>query len=278
MTTTYVPHQLVSPQPGTLNTLVPPQLIAPQATTNTLDPYQLVTTASTITPKLSAFWPLDNQASWGAEMVSGLNLSHGGINSSVGVRGDVAAGFNGTTSQAVVADNALLDIVNGHCFFGWVYIIGGGPTYPTILSKWDSNFPSNLGYDLHIHDGPPHLFFVERTAASNFLTVGPPTPPSSNQWHFIVCWRDPADNFIRMQLNNGTIYSSALQSAAGFNGESLYFGRGKAGPPPTNLPNYFSGRMQRWGWMNNDFLTPTERTYLYNGGQGKTWAEILSNT
>lgn len=227
--------------------------------------------AASILSKLSTFWPLDDAAAFGAEPKGGKTLTTlTAISSVVGVRGDVAAGFNGTTSVASAADDPILDVSGApgaHCFFGWYYS-NSNTGNRTLITKWDTNSAPNMGYDFAI--ASPNLVFSEKQG-SNYNQVSVASP-ATGAWHFAVGWVDPVDSKQRFQIDDGTIQVSTLASTAGSNSTPLSFGNSTVGSLALN------GRLQRWGWMNADILTAAERTYLYNAGQGKTYAELLAGT
>lgn len=90
---------------------------------------------------------------------------------------------------------------------------------------------------------------------------------SLNQWYLLVGWHDATANTVNLQVNNGTVKTTAtggaLQAASDSEfriGARVY----------TGSPLYTTGLIDEVGvWKR--VLTPAERTTLYNSGNGITY-------
>lgn len=89
-----------------------------------------------------------------------------------------------------------------------------------------------------------------------------------NTWFFCVCWHNAVANTINIQCNNGTVDSlgstTALQAAS-----DAPFRIGAKG----DATLAWNGRIDQV-MMWKRILTAAERTALYNGGNGLTYAQV----
>lgn len=196
--------------------------------------------------------------------VSGTVTTGGGVRGS----GDTAAAFAGTGGLFANYDGSLSLPSGGgaHCMFGWVYLESNSGVQ-FFFSKWDNGSTTSSGaeYMGSLQSGT----YYAQNGGSSYTNAGAPAP-AAGAWHFYVMWRDPADGKIRLQLDNGTVVASTASSNPNTNSTELTFGR--------DLANSFkmTGRLQRWGWIKGAILTAAERTFLYNSGTGRTYAELVA--
>lgn len=245
--------------------------------------------ALSIYNKLACWWEMD-EVSAGTYGVTRLpskanvanSLGDGGsgyVANAAGVRGsDIAAKFgrgsggvlngpNGAGANQVsnvIANEAL-------CIFGWFWSEKLGDTNRTLAAKSVDGSASNTQW-MVLSSTAGIRFQTRGTATTTFVDIA---NPSTSAWHFFVGWVDDADMRIRASIDDGTPVLGALpvstpQAVASnltFGKLSIYFPLGDAS---------CEGRLAKWGWMrgNGNFLSATERTWLYNGGAGRTFAEL----
>ena len=87
-------------------------------------------------------------------------------------------------------------------------------------------------------------------------------------WFFLVLWFDTTANTWNMTVNNSTTSSAATGSNAPSTSTTAFTFGAHAGPGA-----YYDGRLDQWGFWKR-VLTSAEKTYLYNSGNGRTYAEI----
>lgn len=208
---------------------------------------------------------------WELEEASGTRLdSHGAnhltdnntVTSNPGKVG-TAAQFTAANSEYLsIADNASLSMGDIDFTVGaWVYCdaVTGNPA---VLSKWAiSGSPREY---LLYRNGAAFQFYVSNDGAGvNFIAC--PTVLVTGQWYFVVAWHDSVANTINIQLDNGTVTSTA-HSTGVFDGTSaLFLGR--------EATNYFGGRIDQ-AFVSKRVLTAAERTWLYGSGSGRSYAEM----
>ncbi|MHC9085332.1 hypothetical protein ACYX7E_09870 [Luteimonas sp. RIT-PG2_3] len=229
--------------------------------------------AASILGKLTSYWDMSEASGARLDSKGANHLSVvGTVNTAAGSRGsDVAAAFVGT-GGLVAPNDASLNVPAGggnHCFFGWLMLTAPAATQ-FAAAKWNASGSGNLEYAVSAQAG---VLYAQNGGVG--YTNASTTVPAANTWSFVVMWRDAAAGAdagkVRIQRDEGTIALSASASNAPVTASSLGFGQ--AGSSATNR---LTGRLQRWGWIKGDILTPAERAWLYNGGAGRTYAEIVA--
>lgn len=228
-------------------------------------------TATSIRAKLTSWWEMTETSGVRNDSNGTNHLSIvGTVSTATGVRGgsDVAAAFAANGGLTVLSNDTLRVATGGgaHCMFGWVYLTSNsGVQY--FFSKWDDATSEAPGAE-YVGVLASSSYYAQNggTAYTNALQAA----PAAGAWHFYIMWRDPVDGKVRLQLDNGAVAASTGASNPDPNGTSLIFGRNAA----NNYP--MTGRLQRWGWINGAILTEDERTWLYNAGAGRTYAELVA--
>lgn len=93
--------------------------------------------------------------------------------------------------------------------------------------------------------------------------------PSTGVPYFIVGWHDPTNDVIGIQVNDGT--EDTEPHSAGIYGS----GTGNFELSGFEFSNFWDGRIRRVR-MWRRVLTAPEKTWLYNSGTGRTYAEIVA--
>ena len=136
----------------------------------------------------------------------------------------------------------------------WVWFDALTPT--GLAGKWATASIEYLAY----FDGTNLRFHVSNNGSNN-VSVGNSQSISVSTWYFFVAWHDATANTINLSVNNNTA-ASAAHTTGVFNGDAaLFLGRNEEGI------TYLSGRLDSVSiWKR--LLTATERTQLYNSGNG----------
>ena len=118
-----------------------------------------------------------------------------------------------------------------------------------------------------------YFFFIEASGLNRFslngdnVTVNGAVTLNDTSWHFIVTWHDATANTLNLQIDNGTVISSATGGIFPAN-SAVPVRIGARGAVGSEL--YFDGLIDEVGLWRR-VLTPAERTTLYNGGAGLTY-------
>ncbi len=91
----------------------------------------------------------------------------------------------------------------------------------------------------------------------------------TKQWYFVACWHDSVGNTVKIQVNNGTIYSTAETVVPTDTANPLTLGVALL----TTL--HLNGRMGSWGFYKG-IPSAAVLTTLYNAGAGLRYADLTA--
>jgi hypothetical protein len=91
-------------------------------------------------------------------------------------------------------------------------------------------------------------------------------------WTFFHIWFSPVDHKLRMDINNSGV------PLVSFNTYTIPSTLGQTGQIYFQVASFLGGgndtAFDEFGYKLNRILTPTEATFLYNGGAGRTWPAV----
>lgn len=229
------------------------------------------TGAVAVNAGLVAYWSLEEASGTRADSRGDNDLADNNtVTQAAGKVGNAAAFASANTEYLSIADNADLSTGDiAFTFFGWVYLttLANG----TMAAKWAS-FEHEWSLIYNHTDHAPNQRFTfsvssngalanERVDATDFGA------PSTGTWYFIAAWHNPTANTINIQVNNGTVTSVAHSAGVRNGAGGFSLGRLRDTVYPLN------GRVDEAGFCKT-VLSATLRTWLYNGGSGRSFAEI----
>jgi hypothetical protein len=211
-----------------------------------------------------AFWKFSN-----LNDSIGLNnfTNNNGVTFVAGKVGN-AADFDGTNQSLTIADNTDLSMGDiDFTFAGWVQF-DALPGQQILFTKGFTGAGTTFEYTLQTI-GTDMYFGVSNGTVGQNAIVG---SLATGTWYFFVAWHDSVANTINLQLNLGTISSTALttgsyNSTNGFTVGSLDGGG-----------SYLNGRLDAFGVYKNHVLTSGERSALYNSTNGFEPSGTSGNT
>lgn len=146
----------------------------------------------------------------------------------------------------------------------WVYLASNSE-FQGIAGKWAVS--PNKEYMLN-YTGLVYQFGVSSDGAAQ--TTRDATSfgkPLTETWHYVVAWHDATENTINIQVDNGAIDSTSYSSGITTTATTFYLGQ-------LALGYHFGGLIDEVGLWKR-VLTSDERTWLYNSGNGRSYADIL---
>lgn len=149
--------------------------------------------------------------------------------------------------------------------FGWVYLTANSGVQ-CFYGKTNGLSASALEYAGSMQGGT----YYGQNGGSSYYNASQ-SAPAAGAWHFFNQWRDSTDGKVRLQIDDGAVNVSSSASNPSPNLSPLVFGANGTGGS-----GYLNGRLQRFGWIKGAILTAAERTWLYNSGAGRTYAEIIA--
>lgn len=172
----------------------------------------------------------------------------------------MAAQFTAANSEYLsIADNTSLSAGDiDFTIAAWVRLdtLPGASEF-TIASKWLET-GSQQEWRLIITTTPKVRFQVSNDGAAAVGNADA-TTITTNTWYFVVAWHDSVANTVNVQVDNGTITSTAHTTGV-FDGTGA-FTLGAISNPLL----YLDGKEQCVGFWKS-VLTAAQRTALYNGG------------
>ena len=213
---------------------------------------------------LVAYWKLDEESGTRVDSVGSNDLTDNNtVTYDTGKVGNAGQFTRATTEYLSRADNADLSVGDiDFTFAGWVYFDSVAANR-VILSKAAVG-AIEYGIWTEFGAGVEKIRFIKGVGAVNVVVdADVPCPPPVDTWHFVVVWHDATDNEIAIQVDNGTIYTTATVTGVSDGGAAFQIGGW------TGIGEYMDGRIDEVGFWKK-VLTVAERTRLYNGGAGLT--------
>lgn len=93
---------------------------------------------------------------------------------------------------------------------------------------------------------------------------------ATGSWHFVVAWHDSVNNQLGITVDNGAADTASWTTGVFDSTGDLQLGRREGSSPGNGL----DGDLAMFG-MWKRILTGTERTFLYNSGNGRNYSELL---
>lgn len=209
---------------------------------------------------------------WSLEETSGVRVDDHGTNdltdnNTVGSTTGVIA--TAATCQAInsewlnVIDNASLSL-SEVTISAWVQLSSLPSYVASIVSKYGT--AGSREYQI-VYDNSLNRFrFVVSADGTTTVAATGSASVSTGQWYYIVAWANGSEVGISVDDNAATVTGSGIHDGAG----DFAICR------PGSLPvSYFDGYIDEVGLWNR-VLTADERTWLYNGGSGQSYSDILA--
>jgi Concanavalin A-like lectin/glucanases superfamily len=129
-------------------------------------------------------------------------------------------------------------------------------------------FDGNLEYALLVGNGTTN-FFRFALGFQYAQTLFHPLTLANSTYYFCIAWLDAANNTVNVQVNDGTVASEAQTVTPVVNTDA--FTIGARSEPAAHLTGQ-GDQLSFWKRV----LTAAERTWLYNSGNGRSYAEVLA--
>jgi hypothetical protein len=226
---------------------------------------------ATLLHKLMAYWKLGEAT--GSTRLDSHNANHltplGGANpgpsQTTGLLGNAAQFTAGNQERLRIANNSSLSTGDIDFTLKAKLYFDTKPADVFAVSKWNST--GNREQGLRYTSAADRLRFDVSSTGADVVPVQANAfgSPPIGQWIHVFVWHDSVANTINIQVNNGTI-NSASHTLGVFNSTAGFL----IGQRDDLLGNYWDGRVDEVGFWKR-VLTADERTYLYNGGAGRTY-------
>lgn len=218
---------------------------------------------------LQVYWLLGEASGTRADSHGANNLSDNNtVTQAAGIQGN-AAQFTAANSEYLsIADNAALSVADiDFSAAAWVYfdtVVGGDAQ--DIIGKYPSaGAASTREYLLFLNGGSPNrlAWSVVGSSEGNISASSFGNVPTG-QWLFVVAWHDATADTINIQVNNGTVDTGGHTLGSNDSLTPFILGVRSGGT------QYMNGRIDEVAFWKRT-LTSDERSYLWNGGLGRTY-------
>lgn len=218
-----------------------------------------------LTIGLMAFWELGEASgtrndSHGSNHLTSVNA----VDRAAGKVGDAASFTSASLQELTIADNTDLGYSGDFSFAAWFY---NGASQP-MASKGSGAFGQNeWSLGLAFVSGQNLRGTVYQSGGgSTAATV--PTTLSTNTWYLAILTYAASTRAITVSLNAGTRATATLGGDPARKPQPFQLGRFNTG--------FMSGRLDQVGFWKRT-LSPDEEAWLYNSGNGRSYAEVAAS-
>lgn len=218
---------------------------------------------ATLLDSLKAYWKMEDvNDSYGSN-----NLTNTSSQVTFGTGKVNNAGIYVASNNSILQINDNADLSMGNIDFTigfWAY----ANTFPTtnggLICKYGSAGSREWAVYFDKTPTPDAVTFTvsNNGTATNTLNYG--SEMAATTWYFIMAWHNAATDSIYIQVNNGGITQKAHATGIVNGANALFIGRFVA-----NTLDWDGLIDETMIWKR--VLTPAERTYLYNSGNGRTY-------
>lgn len=229
------------------------------------------------TTNLEAWWELNEESGARADAhgANALTDNNTVLFNAAGIQGN-AADFELSNDEYLnITDNASLSMGDIDFTVGaWCQMEAKAGATMVVLGKWTAQ---NDEREYQIYWSQPDDRFAFRVSSDGLDS----TPELADElggvsiatWYFILAWHDSVNNTINIQVNDGTV-DSAAYAAGVFDGVAEFIvGAHKNALGAIRVE--WDGEIDE-GFAYKKILTSDERTWLYNTGSGRAYADLTA--
>lgn len=216
---------------------------------------------------LEAFWKLDEVSGNAADAHDSNTLTaNNSPSSGSGIVYSTAREFLSGSSQFFnITDNTSLSMADEDFTLGvWVWQGVKNAQNEHIMDKLNG---SDNGYSIFWSNTADRF---RMWVNNNFAEWG--SAPSTATWYFILGWHDSVNNLIGISVNDGTPVTTSYSGGSTDTTTDLCLG--KYSPSAAGFWHGYMGP----AFIYRRMLTSGERTQLYNGGSGMTYAAMAATS
>lgn len=229
------------------------------------------TAGSTASTGLLAFWRMEEASGNRVDSVSNQALVPTGAPGSAAGKTGMAVSFDtGTGKYLAASDTATLSVGANQSFTVacWVRFNGTPSGSRGLVGKGNASIAYSGCEYLLGTSGTSLQWYIG--SGSNSVNIAASVTLAAATWYFIVGWYDAGADIQYVQVNNGSV--AQIANAGG--------SHDSAGPVEVGRQPQWSGTAPFDGQIDNVMfwkrvLTPTERSDLWNSGNGLDYADLI---
>ena len=214
---------------------------------------------------LISFWELGEASGTRNDSKGSNNLTDNNtVGQAAGKVGN-AASFASASSQFLSVSNAAFNPAQPIAVFCWFQLTSNANSFYVLISK--NTTTTNRGYDVYFQKSDSKLYFEFRNSADTaWFTTNWGSALSLNTWYSLYVHYDTANSQIGISVDNGTLVTASATSARSTSNAFVLGGI---------ATQYWTGYIDQFGFWQR-ILTTTERTFLHNSGNGRSYAEVAA--
>ncbi|MBU0999774.1 fibronectin type III domain-containing protein [Patescibacteria group bacterium] len=214
---------------------------------------------------IKAYWKLEEASGERSDAIGSNNLTDNNtVTNDTGILGNAAKFVAANSEYLSITDNADLSFGDeDFTITAWVNIDNLGNN--SIATKHTNGGAREYALWYNVLSANRFSFGVSDNGSTNWTEIAANNlgQPVADTWYFIVAWHDSVNNTLNIQVNNGTIDSTAYSTGV-FDGASNFLVGAWGSTGASSLMDGFIDSVGVW----NRVLTSTERAALYNSANG----------
>lgn len=218
----------------------------------------------TILTSLISYWELDEESGTRYDAHGSNDLTDNNtVGYASGVVGNAALFTAANSEHLSIANNPTLQVGDiDFTLCAWVWISDTG-TARDIISQREGS----IEYYIRTETDNRIRFYIRYGDNSNSTSIYT-AAISQSAWHYFVAWHDSVNDTVNIQLDNSAPVTSAHSYGvnSGINSFRIAY-------PVSNA--YWDGLIDQVGFWKR-VLATDERTWLYNSGAGRSYAELVA--
>lgn len=222
---------------------------------------------------LVAWWSLDETSSTrydsqGTNHLTDINT----VTAVSGKQGNAADFEKDNLEYLSRPSSAQLQMSTSDIYIGaWIKIEDTIVANPAVVSKLGTN---NKEFNIRLNPSGTVDFVVYDSAGTSSSFATSTTALAYGQWYYVEGWTDKANRTVYVNINNGTPGSATWGSNENRNGAGTSNFLVGARDWNGSIGNYWDGWMDEVIYFKR-LLSPAERAWLYNSGQGRAYSELI---
>jgi hypothetical protein len=222
-----------------------------------------------LTHHLISYWELEESSGTRHDSHGTNHLTDNNTVTSARGKVGIAAQFARASSQSLtIDDNASLSVGDiDYTVAAWAYMTSTPTAHTKVAGKGTGS--GSLVWGLQWRAGGHFRFEACQAtglACANVVADSFGTT-SLGTWYFIVAWHDATANTLNIQVNNGNVDSLSYLSGGYDDTGPFNIGGDSA------FGEFWDGLIDQVGFWKR-VLTSSERTQLYNNGNGMSYSQI----
>lgn len=215
-----------------------------------------------LTASLMAYWELEEASGTRADSHGSNDLTDNNtVTQNTGKQGNAAVFTAGNSETLSIADNADLSYSGDFSWSGWLYwTAGSSPQFAGKLGGF-----GNSEWELKIQFVAFNLVrFATHNSGGTTFNLDAAAGISQNAWQFVTITFVAATSTMTLRFNSGARTTRTITGTIPNSTGAYFLGS-----------NAYSGRMDEVGFWKRA-LSEAEEVWLYNSGNGRTYADILA--